>query len=88
MKSRKEKIEFITRVKAGEVSSDEIFITTLNLEKCTGDELEWLLNMKLKLDRGEPATADDEQFFKRFKHNYDARSNLQPPKDYGRDHES
>lgn len=47
-KSRQQKIEFIRKVKLGEISADQLFISTLDMDRCTVAELNFLHDMLVK----------------------------------------
>lgn len=74
MKTRTEKLAFIRKVREGTITKNEMFFASMELDKCTADELEWLLEMKLKLNGGDSLTEEDKQYFERFKRNYNARN--------------
>lgn len=74
MKTRTEKLAFISKIREGTITKNELFFASMELDKCTADELEWLLDMKIKLNRGGAPTQEDKQNFERFKRNYNERN--------------
>jgi hypothetical protein len=81
MKTRTEKLAFISKIREGTITKNELFFASMEWDKCTADELEWLLDMKRKLNRGESPTQEDKQYFERFKRNYNARNKKPAAKD-------
>ena len=49
-KSRQQKIDFIRRIKLGEISADQLFISTLDMDRCTVAELNFLHDMLVKCE--------------------------------------
>lgn len=74
MKTRTEKLAFISKIREGTITQNEMFFASMELDKCTADELNWLLDMKIKLNRGEAPTQEDKEHFEQFKRNYNARN--------------
>lgn len=74
MKTRTEKLAFIRKVREGTITKNELFFASMELDKCTADELEWLLEMKIRSKTEESLTQEDKQYFERFKRNYNARN--------------
>lgn len=81
MKTRAEKLAFISKIREGTITKNEMFFASMELDKCTADELEWLLDTKIKLNRGDSLTEEDKQYFERFKRNYNARNKKPSAKD-------
>lgn len=50
IKTRQQKIEFIRKIKSGTVSADQLFISTLDLDRCTVAELNFLHDMLVKCE--------------------------------------
>ena len=73
MKTRIEKLTFLSKMREGTITKNELFFASMELDKCTADELKWLLDMKLKLNGGDSLTEEDKQYFEKFKRNYNAR---------------
>ena len=49
-KSRQQKIEFIRNIESGNISPDQLFISTLDLYRCTVAELNFLHDMLVKCE--------------------------------------
>ncbi|HRO47685.1 hypothetical protein [Agriterribacter sp.] len=48
IRSRQQKIDFIRKIKLGEISADQLFISTLDMDRCTVAELNFLHDMLVK----------------------------------------
>lgn len=81
MKTRTEKLAFISKIREGTITKNELFFASMELDKCTANELNWLLDMKLKLNRGEALVQEDKEYIEQFKRNYNARNKNQAAKD-------
>lgn len=81
LESRQQKIEFIRMVKKEGITDDDIFFITINLDKCTKDELMWIY--KTVKDSGKNGfspkviTEENRAAFEKFKSDYRARQNTQ-----------
>ncbi len=77
-KSRQQKIEFIRRIKLGEISADQLFISTLDMDRCTVAELNFLHDMLVKCETEKIVIPDENRSqFDQLKKDYATRQNTQ-----------
>ncbi|HTN08856.1 hypothetical protein [Agriterribacter sp.] len=78
MKTRAEKLSWIRKVKEDGITENELFFASLKLDKCTTDELNWILSVLKNTGKQsftiDSITEEHKSAFEQFKLNYNARN--------------